>query len=203
MSSIGQSVQQSRPLLRREVQLARCTIGYVDGNYACNFFSERLDCDCRNVSDNSPRDEDQGLTWLPFEVSSLKSACSLRLERLGIGDQRGAALAKRMIRWSFTLSVCFTIWGSWWRIERIAFHLDHTSSWWSKICAFERSCSLGTDFLLGSWCSLHSLCIHLCLFCRPFWRKSTLIWRKVTETLKVVTVPEIELEVLGGVFDVD
>ena len=98
MSSIGQCVQQSRPLLRREVQLARCTISYVDGNYACNFFSERLDRDCRDVSGDSLSYKEQGLTWLPFEVSSLKSACSLRLERLSIGNQRRTALAKGTLR---------------------------------------------------------------------------------------------------------
>lgn len=63
MSGVSQGVQQSRPLLRREVQLARCTIGYVDCNDACDFFSERLDRE-----------------WLPFQVSSMKSPCSFCLE---------------------------------------------------------------------------------------------------------------------------
>lgn len=144
------------------------------------------------------------LTWLPFEVSALKSTCSLCLERsIGIRVQRRAILAPRTLGWSHTLSGSFGIWSSWWCIERVAFHLHHTSDWGSEIGAFKYSSSLSADLLLGSWCPLNRLCIQFCLFSGPFGCKSTLLWWKLVESLEVVTVPEIELEVLGRMFDVD
>lgn len=150
------------------------------------------------------RAENGPLTWLPFEVSSLKSTRGLCLEGfVGAGVQCRAVLAPRTLRRSSTLSVFLAIWGSWWCTERVAFYLDHACNRRSEICVFEYSCSLSTDLLLWPWCSLSCLCIHLCLFFGPFWGKSTLVRWKLVETLQVVSVPKVELEVLGGVFNVD
>ena len=57
--------------------------------------------------------------------------------------------------------------------------------------------------LLRSWCSLICLGVYLCLFCRPFGCKSTLVWREFIESLQIVAVPKVKLKVLGGVFDIN
>lgn len=53
--SVGQGVKQSGALLRGEIELARCSIGNVDGNYSRDLLSKWLDRDCKIINECSQR----------------------------------------------------------------------------------------------------------------------------------------------------
>ena len=142
-------------------------------------------------------------TWLPFEISTFESTSCLGVKRLvGIRVQGRAVVTPRTLSGGDAISVV-GVWGPWWSIEGVAFHFYHIHRRWSKVGALEDCCGLRTNLLFQRRCSKVSLRILLGLFSGPCWGKRTLVWWQLGETFDVVAVPQEELEVFRGVFNVD